>query len=142
MKKQIFSKDFSSVCNANNSSLIVNKELLCWPFEQRAVSNDQRRIQNPIKYLIAFCGNSQRLRGVRLGKDVLYKEEEQQSRFFWNRAHSYCSFASLKSCESCEIFKSSFFAEHHLWLLLYCEFTVSGESLLEHILIWDMFYFV
>ena len=86
MKKQIFSKDFSSVCNANNSSLIVNKELLCWPFEQRAVSNDQRRIQNPIKDLIAFCGNIQRLRGVRLGKDVLYKEEEQQSRFFWNGA--------------------------------------------------------
>ena len=26
MKSQIFSKDFSSVCNANYSSLIVNKD--------------------------------------------------------------------------------------------------------------------
>ena len=29
-------------------------------------------------------------------KKVLYKKEQQQSRFYWNRAHSNCSSASLK----------------------------------------------
>ena len=29
-------------------------------------------------------------------KKLLYKKEQKESRFLWNRAHSYCSFASLK----------------------------------------------
>ena len=29
-------------------------------------------------------------------KEVLYKKEQQQSRFYQNRAHSKCLFASLK----------------------------------------------
>ena len=45
---------------------------------------------------------------VRFIKEVLYKKEQQESRFYWNRAHSYCWFASLKWFKVCK---------HHVFVI-------------------------
>ena len=51
-------------------------------------------------------------------KEVLYKKESQQRRFYWNRAHSYCWSASLKRFRKVHVHHAFFIYDDKMLLSL------------------------